>query len=77
MHTKYVVGNSEWNSQLGRSRRGWRIKEGQNEYLDLQAIIYIVFNQKIVCFCFVTSTPNARSNKFLVINYLQNFSYLF
>jgi len=71
-HTKFVVENPEWKSQSGRSRRGWRAKEGQYEDLDLRITNFCCVKSEICVFPFVTSSPTAQSSKLFVFIYLQN-----
>jgi hypothetical protein len=81
IHTKFVVGNLEWKSHLGRSRRGWRIKERQYENLDLRVTIFIVFRSENYMFlhCYFKShCTECTDHQILVsLKYLQNLSYLY
>jgi hypothetical protein len=77
IHTKFVVGNPKWKIQLGRFKRGWSVKEGQYENLELRVTNFIVLSQKIERFCSVNSSPTAQSNKLFVFNEFQNLSYMY
>ena len=48
MHTQFVVGNPEMKSQIGRSRRGWRVKGRQCEDMDLRVTIFVFRSENYV-----------------------------
>jgi len=76
IHTKFVVGNPEWKSYLGRCRRGWRVKERQYEVLDLRFTIFIVFISENYMFLrryFKSHRTECTDHQILAsVNYLQN-----
>jgi hypothetical protein len=74
MHTQFVVGNPEMKSQIGRSRRGWRVKGRQCEDMDLRFTIFIVFRSENYVILLRHFQSHYTENETVVsLNYLQNF----
>jgi len=73
IHTKVVVGNPKCKTNLGDIGVDGEIRKDSVSIWTYALQIVLCSDQKIKCFCFVTSSPTAHSNKLFCFKLFSKF----